>query len=95
MSVERDRSKVDFTKDGELKFYPDNPTSKPNKQAFASKQPSQFFDPCAEASKMSLKCMERNNFDRDQCMEYFHAYRDCKKEWQDRRKQDKREGVRW
>lgn len=95
MSVERDKNKVDFTANGEYKFYPDNPTDKSHKKAFKAKEPSQFYDPCAEASRMSLKCMERNNFDRDKCMEYFHAYRECKKDWQERRKKDRREGNKW
>lgn len=48
---------------------------------FFSKGPSQFYDPCAEASKMSMKCLERNNYDKDMCTEYFKAYKECKQEW--------------
>uniref|UniRef100_A0A060T0E5 Cytochrome c oxidase-assembly factor COX23, mitochondrial n=1 Tax=Blastobotrys adeninivorans TaxID=409370 RepID=A0A060T0E5_BLAAD len=95
MSVERNKSKVDFTANGELRFYPDSPMEDEHKKVFRSKEPSQFYDPCAEASKMSLKCMERNDFDRNQCMEYFRAYRECKKEWVEGRKRDRMNGEKW
>ncbi|CAN6640513.1 hypothetical protein TRVA0_018S00958 [Trichomonascus vanleenenianus] len=95
MSVERDKTKVDYTKNGEFRFYPDNPTDDVHKERFRTKEPSQFYDPCAEASKMSLRCMERNDFDREKCMDYFHAYRECKRDWQNRRKADRLGGNRW
>lgn len=65
----------------ELKFYPDSPTHFSHKARFTIKGPSQFYDPCAEASKMSMKCLERNNYDKDMCIEYFKAYKECKQEW--------------
>ncbi|KAL0575281.1 Mitochondrial copper homeostasis protein [Marasmius crinis-equi] len=37
--------------------------------------------PCAEASKASMACMNKYDFDRDKCLDYFQAYRDCKKAW--------------
>ncbi|KAI0328671.1 hypothetical protein GY45DRAFT_1325958 [Cubamyces sp. BRFM 1775] len=37
--------------------------------------------PCAEASKASMDCMNHNDYDRDKCLDYFQAYRDCKKAW--------------
>ncbi|ANB12781.1 Cox23p [Sugiyamaella lignohabitans] len=86
MPIERDKSKVDFTKDGNYKFFPDEPLDKLHADKFASKEPSQFYDPCAEASKMSLNCLERNNYDKSACLTYFQAYRDCKKTWQRARK---------
>ncbi|KAF2142073.1 uncharacterized protein K452DRAFT_249868, partial [Aplosporella prunicola CBS 121167] len=48
---------------------------------FASKQYSEYFDPCQEAAARSLRCLHRNGGDRDMCSDYFQAYRDCKKEW--------------
>ncbi|EEB89172.1 hypothetical protein MPER_12756, partial [Moniliophthora perniciosa FA553] len=53
---------------------------------------SKFIDPCAEASKASLACMNKYDFDRDKCLDYFQAYRDCKKSWMDQRKADRRAG---
>jgi len=57
----------------------------------------QYADPCAEASKASLDCLERAHYNRNevrcaggetgscmadmQCMDYFRAYRECKKNW--------------
>jgi len=37
--------------------------------------------PCAEASKASMDCLNRHDYDRDKCLNFFQAYRDCKKEW--------------
>ncbi|KAK7030722.1 hypothetical protein R3P38DRAFT_2930147 [Favolaschia claudopus] len=62
------------------------------KQQFQGRHPSQFVDPCEAASKASLKCMEQNDFDRNACMDYFHAYRECKAAWIERRKDDRRNG---
>ncbi len=28
-----------------------------------------------------MECMNRNDYDRDACLGYFQAYRDCKKAW--------------
>lgn len=53
---------------------------------------SQFIDPCAAAAKASMDCMNRHDYDRDFCLEYFQAYRDCKKEWIQQRKEDRRAG---
>jgi cytochrome c oxidase assembly protein subunit 23 len=53
---------------------------------------SQFIDPCEAASKASMDCMERNDYDRDACLNFFQAYRDCKGTWIEQRKQDRRAG---
>ncbi|TFK25632.1 hypothetical protein FA15DRAFT_590070 [Coprinopsis marcescibilis] len=53
---------------------------------------SEFSDPCKPASKASMDCLDRNNYDRDACLEYFKAYRDCKNAWIQQRKDDRRAG---
>lgn len=40
-----------------------------------------MLSPCEHAAKASLSCMDRNDYNRDNCMDYFQAYRDCKKAW--------------
>ncbi|KAJ7077868.1 hypothetical protein B0H15DRAFT_954867 [Mycena belliarum] len=40
----------------------------------------------------SRPSMDLNNYDRNACMEYFQAYRDCKAAWIERRKDDRRNG---
>lgn len=82
--VERDPTKVDFIKDGKMKMYPDDPTSKKNLDRFRYKEQSKFYDPCAEAAKMSMNCLERNDYKRKHCKEYFQAYRECTAEWRKR-----------
>ncbi|PRT54451.1 Cytochrome c oxidase-assembly factor COX23, mitochondrial [Wickerhamiella sorbophila] len=79
--VERDPSKVDFVKNGDIKLFPDDPTSEKKLMRFRNKGHSEFYDPCSEAAKMSMKCLERNNYDRKKCKDYFQAYRDCTAEW--------------
>ncbi|GLB41887.1 putative cytochrome c oxidase-assembly factor cox23 [Lyophyllum shimeji] len=53
---------------------------------------SQFIDPCAAAAKASMDCMNRHDYDRDFCLDYFQAYRDCKSAWIKQRKDDRRAG---
>ncbi|CAL1714683.1 unnamed protein product [Somion occarium] len=49
-------------------------------------------NPCKGASKASMSCLDRNDYNRDACLEYFQAYRDCKKAWIEQRKADRRAG---
>ncbi|CAO1638641.1 unnamed protein product [Sympodiomycopsis kandeliae] len=61
-----------------------------------SKQTSKYTDPCAHAAKASMKCMEDNQYDRGKCMRQFQDYRDCKKTWVLKRRNDRfdnREGA--
>ncbi|KAH9839861.1 uncharacterized protein C8Q71DRAFT_744544 [Rhodofomes roseus] len=53
---------------------------------------TKFVDPCKRAAKASMDCLNRNEFDRDQCHDFFRAYRDCKKDWLDQRKADRYAG---
>ncbi|TVY91418.1 Cytochrome c oxidase-assembly factor cox-23, mitochondrial [Lachnellula willkommii] len=57
------------------------PWDQKTSEKFESKSFSKFFDPCQEAADRSLKCLHRNGGDRDMCVDYFQAYRDCKKQW--------------
>lgn len=88
-----ERTKIDFAPQGHdpnsFKYYPDNPESGLNKYRFAMKGPSEYFDPCQESAKMSFNCLDRNDYDRDKCKEYFDAYRECKKQWLKARRQDR------
>ncbi|KZP34580.1 hypothetical protein FIBSPDRAFT_11293 [Athelia psychrophila] len=61
-----------------------NPASnlKPDdyRQAFQSREIyTKHTDPCAEASKATMKCLDRNNYDKTKCTEFFQAYTECKK----------------
>ncbi|THU99136.1 hypothetical protein K435DRAFT_659513 [Dendrothele bispora CBS 962.96] len=74
---------------------PPEANSKPKdyRQTFKNRpEVTKFVDPCEAASKASLTCMTKNDFDRDKCLDYFQAYRDCKKAWMDQRKADRRAG---
>ncbi|KAI0352316.1 hypothetical protein OH77DRAFT_1409329, partial [Trametes cingulata] len=48
--------------------------------------------PCSDASKASMDCMNQNDYDRDKCLDYFQAYRDCKKAWQAQLRADRKAG---
>lgn len=39
------------------------------------------YSPCEEASRASMACLNRNDYNRDKCLDFFQAYRDCKKAW--------------
>ncbi|KAI8456478.1 hypothetical protein BY996DRAFT_6969692 [Phakopsora pachyrhizi] len=51
-----------------------------------SKIPSKLSDPCREARSASHKCLDRNNYDKTMCYDYFEVYRECQKRWLDSRK---------
>lgn len=91
--AQTDKTRVNFTPDSQdtesYKYYPDDPESTWNRFRFQAKGDSQYFDPCEESSKLSMKCLELNNYDRDLCHEYFDAYRECKKQWLQSRRRDK------
>lgn len=88
-----DKNQVNYTPDSKdtdsYKYYPDDPESTWNRFRFQAKGDSQYFDPCEESSKLSMKCLELNNYDRQLCKEYFDAYRECKKQWLQSRRRDK------
>ncbi|ETW78986.1 hypothetical protein HETIRDRAFT_49646 [Heterobasidion irregulare TC 32-1] len=50
--------------------------------------------PCEDASKASMDCLNRNDYDRDKCLDFFQAYRDCKKAWMEQRRADRQAGRR-
>ncbi|KAG0681854.1 Mitochondrial copper homeostasis protein [Pichia californica] len=80
----------------DVRFYPDRPTQRLHKDRFIIKEPSRYYDPCAESSKMAIRCMETHDETyKDVCTEYFQAYRECKKEWMEQRKRDNRSGGIW
>ncbi|KLU92392.1 hypothetical protein MAPG_11338 [Magnaporthiopsis poae ATCC 64411] len=53
-----------------------------------SKNKSEWYDPCQEAASKSIQCLNRNGGDRTMCQDYFQAYRDCKKNWTTRRRNE-------
>ncbi|WWD21308.1 cytochrome c oxidase-assembly factor COX23, mitochondrial [Kwoniella shandongensis] len=53
---------------------------------------SKYADPCEAASKASLECLERTHYNRDECMDFFKAYRECKGKWIAQRKEDRVKG---
>lgn len=55
-----------------------------------TKRNSEYYDPCAEASSRSLRCIHRNGGDRTLCADFFQAYKDCRVEWQERMREEKR-----
>lgn len=90
------KTSSDGKKVEDVRFYPDRPTQRLHKDRFIIKEPSRFYDPCAESSKMAIRCMEQHNEDyKEVCGEYFKAYRECKKEWMEQRKRDTRNGGIW
>lgn len=66
-----------------------DPWTKETKARFENKSKSEFFDPCQEAAERSLRCLRRNDYDKAFCGDYFQAYRDCKKQWITRWREDR------
>jgi cytochrome c oxidase assembly protein subunit 23 len=69
-----------FPKPPETYDYPD-PTTAAEKNAFRTKGASKYYDPCGPASQASMKCLDRNNYDKSKCQEAFDAYKECKRLW--------------
>ncbi|GAP92058.1 putative cytochrome c oxidase-assembly factor cox-23 [Rosellinia necatrix] len=67
-----------------------DPWNKETKRKFQNKSKSEYFDPCQEAASKSIQCLNRNSGDRTMCGDYFEAYRACKKEWINKRKEEKK-----
>ncbi|ODV79900.1 cytochrome C oxidase-assembly factor, mitochondrial precursor [Suhomyces tanzawaensis NRRL Y-17324] len=94
--VVKDLDKVDFTQGGvdKFKFYPDNPENHRHKYRWSMKGASKFYDPCEESRQASMNCLLRNPDDRTVCQDFFDAYKECKKDFFAKKKQDKREGKK-
>ncbi|KAK9898824.1 hypothetical protein P389DRAFT_193844 [Cystobasidium minutum MCA 4210] len=54
---------------------------------------TKFTDPCEVPRQQSMKCLDKNNYNRDACTEFFRNYRECKKTWLDQRREDRRNGL--
>lgn len=72
-----------------FKYFPDDPNSAENRFNFKNKEPSKFYDPCSESSRMSINCLEQNQDNKAACKEFFLAYRECKKKWMEERRRNK------
>jgi len=72
----------------------DTGTWKKGQSRFSSKRNSEYFDPCQEAADKSLKCLRRNGGDRLMCTDYFDAYKECKKNWMEEMKEEKRKNAK-
>jgi len=68
---------------------------KQSEARYNSKRHSEYFDPCQDIADKSLKCLRRNGGARDMCMDYFEAYRECKKNWMAQMRETKRKEGRW
>ncbi|CCC09624.1 hypothetical protein SMACR_03656 [Sordaria macrospora] len=66
------------------------PWNEETKNKFEGKSRSEYLDPCQEAAQRSIKCLHRNQGDRTMCSDYFEAYRDCKRLWIEKRREQKR-----
>ncbi|RDD43342.1 Cytochrome c oxidase-assembly factor COX23, mitochondrial [Trichoplax sp. H2] len=47
-------------------------------------------NPCTEEAKASYKCLDVNNYDKSMCQEFFDAYKDCKRQWNARKAEERR-----
>lgn len=61
--------------------------------ALSLTHPFTVTDPCDVARKESMKCLDKNNYNREACSDFFRNYRECKKTWLDQRREDRRNGL--
>ncbi|CAH1774705.1 unnamed protein product [Owenia fusiformis] len=50
-------------------------------------------NPCMKEQKMSLKCLQDHNYDRDKCSIYFKNYKNCREFWSMIMKERNRKGI--
>ncbi|KAJ2961100.1 hypothetical protein NQZ79_g3663 [Umbelopsis isabellina] len=48
---------------------------------FKKKETTKYMNPCELEEKQSMKCLDKNNYDKSKCEFYFLQYRECKKKW--------------
>ncbi|KAI9268860.1 hypothetical protein BDA99DRAFT_502834 [Phascolomyces articulosus] len=59
---------------------------------FKKKETTKYMNPCALEEKQSMKCLDKNNYDKSKCDYFFLQYRECKKKWLEERRQLRRAG---
>ncbi|KAF2650253.1 hypothetical protein K491DRAFT_697473 [Lophiostoma macrostomum CBS 122681] len=67
----------------------------PTATRFENKAYSEYFDPCQDAATKSIRCLNRNGGDREMCSDFFQAYRDCKEQWMNARKEARKKKSFW
>lgn len=50
-------------------------------------------NPCKEEANASMKCLDENNYAKSRCIEYFEAYKECKKAWNAWRAERRKQGL--
>jgi cytochrome c oxidase assembly protein subunit 23 len=48
---------------------------------FKEKETTKYMNPCQLEEKQSMKCLDKNNYDKSKCEYFFLQYRECKKQW--------------
>ena len=48
---------------------------------------------CLVEANASMKCLSRNNYNKDACENYFAMYKSCKKEWNEIKNERRRQGL--
>ncbi|CAH1404968.1 unnamed protein product [Nezara viridula] len=50
-------------------------------------------NPCFQEQNLSLKCIDDNNYDLDKCQLFFENYKNCKKFWNEVRRNRRFNGL--
>eukprot|EP00891_Asterochloris_glomerata_P005045 jgi/Astpho2/5045/Aster-x0232 len=50
--------------------------------------------PCSELYQASLKCLDKNNYTREACVEHYKAYKNCKQQEIETRKERRLEAQK-
>jgi len=72
----------------------DNETPNNYRETFQGREAyTKYSDPCEQASKAVMTCLDRNNYNNAKCKSFFQTYRECKKTWMEQRKEDRKKGI--
>ncbi|XP_012273683.1 coiled-coil-helix-coiled-coil-helix domain-containing protein 7 [Orussus abietinus] len=65
-----------------------------NSYTLDSNHASEINNPCRKEEKMSYKCLDENNYNKDSCTQYFENYKACKMFWNSVVRKRKLEDIR-
>ena len=59
----------------------------------AKQKDQSITDPCFKERQMSLRCMDSNHYDKDECAREFENFKNCKGFWTEIIKIRRRDGI--
>lgn len=59
-----------------------------------SREYRERYNPCYTEERLSYKCLEKNNYDKEMCNEYFLNINICREFWDNIRRERRMKGIK-